>query len=229
VTKIPAGAGGIVRRYSYRPRHQPLWLEVERVLGASDFASRRRVRRDIRAAILRFKGSAGAWWQAPRPRDARDKLDAVQKAADALDVALARLTDTERHLMRAGPGGRHWRHDSSGFREPVMDIRRLAGSAIARLPTDGGGAKVADVPFINMVARLHATYSRETGGPPVVVSIDRNKGNICDFVSLVDSVIKLSCDVIDHDAPDRDPDLTRAAAFTKEVQRALAVPQPSGT
>jgi hypothetical protein len=222
VTKIPGGigiGGGFVERYRYVRGDRQLWRKIDRILGASGFASRRRIHKDIRRAILWYRGSRGSWDQAPRPGRVAKRLQAVVKAADALDQALADLTHTERQLMRNADirTGDRWKHDASGYRAPVADIRRLAELAVNRIPGDLG-SKSADIPFVNLIDRLSITYRRETAREPSVPSgdPDRSAGN--DFVSLTDSILRLAGDVTRTDG-----------GLAKAIHRALAVVRANGT
>ncbi|MCI0364511.1 MAG: hypothetical protein L0219_11540, partial [Phycisphaerales bacterium] len=188
--------GGFVERYRYKRSDRQLWRQVDRILGASGIVNRRRIHRDIRRAILWYRGSRGSWDQAPRPADVAKRLRAIQQAADALDKALGELTHTERQLMRNADirTGDRWKHDASGYRAPVADIRRLAGLAIRRIPGDPGG-KAADIPFVNLIDRLSITYHRETTRDPTASAKDLDENTAKAFVLLTESILRLAGDV----------------------------------
>jgi hypothetical protein len=220
VTKIPGGiGGGFVERYRYVRGDRQLWRKIDRILGVSGFASRRRIHKDIRRAILWYRGSRGSWDQAPRPAQVAKRLQAVLKAVDALDKALADLTHTERQLMRNADirTGDRWKHDPSGYRAPISDIRRLAGLAVNRIPGELGG-KVADIPFVNLIDRLSITYRRETTREPSAPSDDLDGPATNDFVSFTDAILHLA----------GDPTRT-SGDLAKAVQRALALVRANGT
>jgi hypothetical protein len=188
-------------KYHYTRAHRGAWRRIGDDLGAVDFSSRRRLHRRIREAIHAYQAACICWPLLARPD--RAGLWAVYEAADALDAALAKLTEIDRQLMRGCAGGHHWFHDGSGFREPVIDIRGLAGAAFDRLGDDKGG-KVANVPFINLVDRLARLYE---GEPPTRTA---TAGNL---LLLVDAVRGLAGEV---------PSASEAGD-QKAIQRALRV------
>lgn len=219
MTKNPSVIGGaFVERYRYTRGHRQLWQQIDRILGASGIANRHRIHKDIRRAILWYRGSRGSWDLAPQPSNVAKRLQAVVNAADALDKALGELTHTERQLMRNADirTGDKWKQDPSGYRAPVTDIRRLAGLALNRIPGDLDG-QGADIPFVNLIDRLSITYQRETTRDPTAPSTGSTR-TVADFVSLTDSILRLAGD-----------STHTKGGLTKAVQRALSLVRANRT
>jgi hypothetical protein len=219
VTKNPSVIGGaFVERYRYTRGDRQLWKQIDRILRASGIASRRRIHKDIRRAILWYRGSRGSWDLAPQPGTVAKRLQTVMKAADALDKVLGELTHTDRQLMRNADirTGDRWKQEPSGYRAPVTDIRRLAALALNRIPGDLEG-QTADIPFVNLIDRLSITYQRETTHDPTAPSAGSTR-SVSDFVSLTESILRLAGD-----------STHTKDSLTKAIQRALALVRANRT